>query len=127
MKKQKRNISGLRNQSLASATPSGASTGRSSGSPVSGLEQQTSSVPAESFQVLFDSTRVDWEKEDEGPTESDVDDEMGLDVWDDEVLAENLVAMVRKVDGDDDDWLPPRVRKEQSRRKGKCMNVKNLN
>ncbi|KAF8159741.1 hypothetical protein B0H34DRAFT_674049 [Crassisporium funariophilum] len=93
-KKQKKNLTGLWNQSLVSSTPSGASTGRSSSS-ASGLEQQLTVTP-ESFQVIFDSTRVDWEKEEEAPTDSDVDDEMGLDTWDDKDLAETLAEMTRK-------------------------------
>ncbi|KAI0681687.1 hypothetical protein BC835DRAFT_1311810, partial [Cytidiella melzeri] len=78
-KKQKKNISGLSNQSLASVespTLSGASTDRS-GSPAGHVTPDEQIIlRADNFSVVFDSTRVNWEEEEKAPTEvSDVDDE----------------------------------------------------
>jgi hypothetical protein len=54
------------------------------------------------------------------PSDSDLDDQMELDIWDDEDLAENLEEMLRKADVEDRDWLPPRLQQQQNQRKGEC-------
>ena len=41
--------------------------------------------------------------------DSDIDDQMDLDIWDDEDLAEMLEETLRKADAEDCDWLPLRL------------------
>ena len=104
-KKKKRNISGLKNQN-ASLIPSHNS------SPT----RSTSPAPQP---IVPDSTRTNWEEEDAAPLDSDLDDQMELDIWDDEDLAEKLEEMLRKADAEDCDWLPQRLQ-QQNQRKGEC-------
>ena len=120
-KKHKRNISGLRNQSSPSPACSIPPTRNGSTSPAnSGLDQQVEAEPKD-FQIVFDSTRVDWQKEDGADLDSDLDDEMDLDIWDDEHLMEKLVAITKKADDEDGEWLPPQVKKEWNQIRGeKC-------
>lgn len=119
-KKQKTNMTGLRNQSQrASPNLSGVSAGRS-GSSERGLDARLI-VRTDNISITFDSIRVNWEEEEGAQTEvSDVDDEMELDIWDDEDLADMLEEMTKKADSKDAEWLPPRLKKEQSRRSGRC-------
>ena len=100
-KKHKQNILGLQNQSSASPTCSIPLTHNGSASPANGrLDQQVEAEPKD-FQIVFDSTRVDWQKEDGADLDSDLDDEMDLDIWDDEHLMEKLVAITKKADDED--------------------------
>ena len=92
-KRKKGNISGLKNQKVSpipSPSPSHDS------SPASG---STSPAPsARPNPIVPDSTRTNWEEEDMAPLDSDLDDQMELDIWDDEDLAEELEKMLRKAE-----------------------------
>jgi hypothetical protein len=102
-KKQNRNLSGLRNQPKQSQTPSVA-IGGSEDNPNDAL------VPG----MHFDSMRVDWEND----NESDIESEADLDDFDDEEFGINLLEMAEKEDPKDLDWLPPKLRALQMRKKG---------
>jgi hypothetical protein len=95
LKKKIKNISGLQNQSKTSPSPSDTS----SNLPASIIDQQIVS-PVEEFHTVVDNTRVNWEEEEEAPTDSDDDEEMEFDVWDDEDLATRLVELTEKVESD---------------------------
>ena len=126
-KKRKGNISGLKNQG-ASPVSSCSSNDRSA-SPASGLYQQQVILDTSDngqSQSLLDSTRVNWEEEEMGLLNSDLDDGLQLDVWDDENLAEILDEMTRKADEADGDWLPLRLREQQTWRKGEYTALQNL-
>jgi hypothetical protein len=128
-KKTKRNISGLRNQEseLSSAAPSPSLTPYSTqpSTPLEGLRapSETSDLDKsdlEEIAVLFDSRRVDWEKEDREEDNSDVDsvwsDEEDCDIGNEELL-NILVKVTLKEFKDDPDWLP--AEELRKRAKGK--------
>lgn len=99
-KKQKRNITGLRNQKKDPTPPrSDPGSDSDNGDPTG---------------ILFDSTRVDWENE----GESDIESELDLDDFEDEELGLNLVEMAEREDEKDLDWLPPNLCLKQRERKG---------
>ncbi|KAF8196618.1 hypothetical protein K438DRAFT_1672729 [Mycena galopus ATCC 62051] len=101
-KKQKPNMSGLRNQKKASLAPPDAS------------ENITDTSDDDSAMgVHFDSLRVDWEHEDD----SDVESEIDLDDFDDEEFTLRLAEMAEKEDSKDSDWLPPNLRIKIKERK----------
>ena len=52
--------------------------------------------------------------------DSDLDDQMELDIWDDEDLAEKLEMLLRKADVEDGDWLPPWLQQQKNLKKGEC-------
>ena len=56
--------------------------------------------------TTFVSMRVNWEEEDTSLLESDVDDEVELDIWDDEDLGQRLVDLMKKTDDENSEWLP---------------------
>ena len=87
-KKQKRNISGLRNQQKDPTPP--------------GNDCRGNSDHEEPTGIIFDSTRVDWENE----GESDVESKLDLDDFEDEDFALKLADMAEKADVLDLDWLP---------------------
>ena len=78
-KKIKRNISGLKNQDVSSIASHDSSPGSTSPAPGPGVRPQP---------IVPDSTGIDWEEDDVAPMDSDLDDQMELDIWDDEDLVE---------------------------------------
>ena len=78
-KKIKRNISGLKNQNVSPIASHDSSPGSTSPASALGVRPQP---------IVPDSTRIDWEEEDVAPMDSDLDDQMELDIWDDEDLVE---------------------------------------
>ena len=76
-KKIKRNISGLKNQNVSPIASHDSSPGSTSPAP-----------SVRPLPIVPDSTRIDWEEEDVAPMDSDLDDQMELDIWDDEDLVE---------------------------------------
>ena len=52
--------------------------------------------------------------------DSNVDDQMELNIWDDDDLAEKLEEMIRKSNEKDCNWLPPRLQGQQNQSKGEC-------
>ena len=74
-KKIKRNISGLKNQDVLSIASHDSSPGSTSPAPGPGVRPQP---------IVPDSTGIDWEEDDVAPMDSDLDDQMELDIWDDE-------------------------------------------
>jgi hypothetical protein len=109
-KRKKRNISGLKNQN-ASLIPSHDSSPRSTSPGI---------APPQPIVTVTDSIRTNWEEEDSAPLDSDLDDQLELDIWDDEDLAEKLEEMLMKADVEDCDWLPPRLQQQKNQRKGEC-------
>lgn len=118
-KKPRGNISGLKNQK-ASPVPSQDSSHQSASPTGSGFDQQQDIDFEERHHITFDGTRINWEEEDTAPLDSDIDDQMELDIWDDEDLAEKLEEMMRKSDEKDCDWLSPRLQQQHNQRKGGC-------
>ncbi|KAJ6544077.1 hypothetical protein B0H19DRAFT_1076244 [Mycena capillaripes] len=98
-KKQKRNLTGLRNQ------------------------RKNPSPPPEDFTVIsddesapgvhFDSMQVDWEND----NESDIESELDLDDFDDEEFSLNLVEMAEKEEVKDLDWVPSHLQVKLKERK----------
>ncbi|KAJ7882736.1 hypothetical protein B0H14DRAFT_3128725, partial [Mycena olivaceomarginata] len=101
-KKQKRNITGLRNQQPTSSAPS-----IGSNDPGDTLDDDST------MGVHFDSLRVDWENE----GESDIESEVDLDEFDDEEFTLRLADMAEKEDLKDPDWLPPSLQVKFRERK----------
>jgi len=99
-KKQKRNITGLRNQKKDPTPPQSDSGGNSD--------------HEEALGIIFDSTRVDWENE----GESDIESELDLDDFEDEEMGLKLADMAEREDALDLDWLPPNLRIKHRERKG---------
>lgn len=125
-KRAKKNISGLRNQ------PSQASTALSaSPSPVASVvNSRASSVsgsrlpaPPEEIPVHLDSLRVDWAGEDEEDN-TDVDDELDDDGWDDEEFGMRLAEMAEREDGKDSDWIPAKLKAKIMKKKGESSNIR---
>ena len=111
-KKKGGNISGLKNQK-ASPIPSPSLSHDSS-------PRSTSPAPnAKPHPIVLDSTRINWEEEDV-VLDSDIDDQMELDIWDDEDLAEMLEEMLRKADAEDCNLLPLRLQRQQNQKKCEC-------
>ena len=78
----KGNILGLKNQTV-SPVPSQDSSYQSTSLTASGFDQQDIIVDERQHPILPDSTRTNWEEEDVVPLDSDLDDQMELDIWDD--------------------------------------------
>ncbi|KAF8996833.1 hypothetical protein BDQ17DRAFT_1429488 [Cyathus striatus] len=68
-------------------------------------------IPLVDIPIQLDSTRVDWERE-ENLVESDNDAELKEDLWEDIDLVGNLVDMAHELDNGDDEWVPPELRKK---------------
>ena len=95
-KKKRGNISGLKNQKI-SPVPSHDSSYQSTSPAASGLGFDQQDITVDKRQpILPDSTRIDLEERDAVPTGSDLDDQMELDIWDDEDLAEKMEMLISR-------------------------------
>jgi hypothetical protein len=111
-KKQKRNISGLRNQGPKG--PSAVNSIPSHPEPTASDDE----FELESYGVHFDSTRVDWEKDMElSDEENDMDGEIASDEFGDEEFTAALALMHDGDDPKDLDWIPAHLRRYRARKR----------
>jgi hypothetical protein len=95
------NITGLRNQKPA--------TRESSLNPASNNDDDSNGDDV--FVPIFDSARVDWEKEEDDDSDDDIADDSD-DLFDDTAFAECLAEMAAREDDKHDEWLP-KIKKER--------------
>lgn len=113
--KKQKNTSGLRNQGYT--TPS-------TSSAYPDLMDTDSIDELEDLGLQFDSTRVDWRREEVIDDGSDIDlDEsvMDLDDLEDEEFMQRLVEMAMREDENDPDWVPARLRTRKGTKKGQSL------
>ena len=127
-KKKARNITGLRHQAPAAPQTVSPSATSTLDSVAPGLTRESSPYQTESgwqsdddetIAVLCDGLKISFEQEyfDCSSTdESDIDEEVELDVLNDEGFGRRLVEMVEKEDGKDPDWIPERLQRKMRQR-----------
>ena len=114
-KKRARNLTGLQNQvprtiSLASPAP----ITQSQVSPAREVESESDNE--DNVTVAYDGLKISYEEEYMGTGstyDSDIDEEMELDILDDEEFGRKLAEMIEREDGKEPDWIPERLRKKR--------------
>ena len=119
-KRQKPNMSGLHNQ--GSTTESLLLSVHSQMIPNIDANHENSDDQLGELAIQFESTRIDWEREDHnGSSKSDIDlNENVTDFNDleDEEFVQRLIEMAMKEDEKDMDWVPARLRTKERVKKG---------
>ena len=113
-KRQKPNISGLHN--LGSTTESPSLSVHSTMNTNIDTNHDNSDKKFGELAIQFDSTRVDWEREDRNGSDSDIgsnENITDLDDLEDEEFAQRLVEMAMIVDENDMDWVPAMLRTKE--------------
>jgi hypothetical protein len=121
-KKRARNITGLRNQGPRTITPASlASITQSNVSSARRSDQESESDDEDDLKVnvVYDGLKISFEEEYTNAAftdnESDIDEEVELDILNDEEFGRKLTEMMEREDRKESDWIPGRKRQKSSK------------